>query len=133
MTFVNRMDDRQLQCQRRMLRLRVLAVSQEAVTPTRQAAGIRDATNAVISEVETMSRAALESSARKPGAETFLWVRVSRLAMAADDAVNASRRGDLAALNAHLRHFDTLLTAIWTVQDTVYGHEPVTRRQALPV
>ena len=128
MTFVNRMDDRQLQCQRRMLGLRFSAVSQDAVTPARQAADIRDATNAVISEVEAMSRAVLGSGGHKPGAETFLWVRVTRLAMAADDAVNAARRGDLSALNAHLRHFDTLLTAIWTVQDTMYGQVPVTRR-----
>jgi len=128
MTFVNRMDDRQLQCQRQLLRLRILALSQDAATPARQAAGIRDTTNAVISQVEAMSRAVLEAGAHKPGTETFLWVRVTRLAMAADDAVNAARSGDLAALNAHLRHFDTLLTAIWTVQDTMYGQEPVTRR-----
>jgi hypothetical protein len=128
MTFVNRMDARQLQCQRQLLRLRILALSQDAATLAQQAAGIRDTTNAVISQVEAMSRAALVAGAHKPGAETFLWVRVTRLAMAADDAVNAARSGDLAALNAHLRHFDTLLTAIWTVQDTMHGQEPVTRR-----
>ncbi len=67
-----------------------------------------------------MSRAVLEAGAHKPGTETFLWVRVTRLAMAADDAVDAARSGDLAALYAHLRHLDTLLTAIWTVQDTYF-------------
>lgn len=128
MTFADRMSDRQLQCQRQLLRLRMLAQSRDVGTPARQAAAIREATNAVISEVEAMSRAVLEADAHKPGAETFLWVRVTRLAMAADNAVNAARSGDFPALNAHLRHFDTLLTAIWTVLDTVYGQELMTSR-----
>jgi hypothetical protein len=98
------------------------------MTSARQAAEIRDATNAVIAEVEATSRAVLETSGQELGAETFLWVRVTRLAMAADQAVNAARSGDISALDAHLRHFDALTSAIWTVQDAVYGQEPATRR-----
>jgi hypothetical protein len=103
-------------------------LSQDGMPPLRQAAEIRRATNAVIAEVEAMSRAVLEASRQEPGGEAFLWVRVTRLAMAADDAVDAARHGDLAALDAHLRHFDALTRAIWTVRDAVYGREPATRR-----
>jgi hypothetical protein len=120
-TFTDPTGDRQLACRRRLLRLRMAVLSQDAMTSARQAAEIRHATNAVIAEVEAMSRDVLEASRHEPGGETFLWVRVTRLAMAADDAVNAARNGDLAALDAHLRHFDSLTLAIWTVQDAVYG------------
>jgi hypothetical protein len=128
MTFDDPMADRQLRCQRQLLRLRMLVISQDGMAPARQAAEIRDATNAVIAEVEATSHAVLEAGGHEPGAETFLWVRVTRLAVAADQAVNAARRGDLAALHAHLRHFDSLTSAMWTVQHAVYGQEPTTRR-----
>jgi hypothetical protein len=128
MTTADLMSDRQLRCRRQLLRLRMLVLSQDGMAPARQAAEIRDATNAVIAEVEATSRAVLEVGGHAPGAETFLWVRVTRLATAADQAVNAARRGDLAALHAHLRHFDSLTSAMWTVQDAVYGQEPTTRR-----
>ena len=46
---------------------------------------VRDATNAVIAEVEAMSRTAIRASEqREPQAETFLWVRVARLGAAAE-------------------------------------------------
>ena len=126
-TIADQTDDRQLRCQRQLLMLRMLVLGQDGMTPTRQAAEIREATNAVIAEVEATSRAVLESGGREPEAETFLWVRVTRLAMAADQAVNAARGGELGALDAHLRHFDTLTAAIWTVQDAVYGGQPAAR------
>lgn len=50
-------------------------------------------------------------------------MRVARLTVAADQAVDAARGGALRALRAHLQHFDTLASAIWTVQDAIYGHE----------
>ncbi len=128
MTFDHSTDDRRLRCQRRLLSARLLVLSPDSVSPSRLAADVRDATNAVIAEVETMSRAAVEASRREPGDETFLWVRVTRLAVAADRAVNAARSGDLAGLDAHLRHFDSLTSAIWTVRDAVYGPEPAARR-----
>ena len=128
MTTADLKGDRQLRSQRQLLRLRMLVLSQDGMAPTRQAAEIRDATNAVIAEVEATSRAVLETGGHAPGAETFLWVRVTRLAMAADQAVNAARGGDMPALDAHLRHFDALTSAIWAVQDAVYGQEPTARR-----
>jgi hypothetical protein len=128
MTTADLKGDRQLRCQRQLLRLRMLVLSQDDMASARQAAEIRDATNAVIAEVEATSRAVLEAGGHAPGAETFLWVRVTRLAMAADQAMNAARHGDLAALHAHLRHFDALTSAMWTVRHAVYGQEPTTRR-----
>ncbi len=128
MTFDVLTADRQLRCQRQLLKLRMLVLSQDGMAPARQAAQIRDATNTVIAEVEATSRTVLAAGGHEPGAETFLWVRVTRLAVAADQAVNAARRGDTSALNAHLRHFDALTSAIWTVQDAVYGQEQTPRR-----
>lgn len=128
MTTADLKGNRQLRCQRQLLRLRMQVLSQDGMTPARQAAKIRAATNAVITEVEATSRAVLEDGGHAPGAETFLWVRVTRLAMAADQAVGAARSGNISALDAHLRHFDALTSAIWTVQGAVYGQEPATRR-----
>lgn len=126
MTFDESTGDRRLRCQRQLLRLRFLVLSQEGMTPSRHAREIRDATNAVIAEVEAVSRAVVTACRREPDAETFLWVRVTRLAMAADQAVGAARSGDRAALDAHVRHFDSLTSAIWTVQEAVYGQGPGT-------
>ena len=48
----------------------------------------------------------------------------------AEDAVAAARAGDAADLRRHLRRFDTLTTAIWTVQDALSGAHPVPRQSA---
>lgn len=86
---------------------------------------IRDATNAVIAEVEAMSRAAVHASERQePQAETFLWVRVARLVAAADRAVDAARSRDVPGVRANLYQFDTLTSALWTVQRATYGEPP---------
>jgi hypothetical protein len=61
-----------------------------------------------------LSRAVLAASPHEPEAEAFLWVRVTRLASAADQAVDAARSGDYAALGACLRHFETLTSAMRT-------------------
>ena len=53
------------------------------------------------------------------GDGTFLRVRLDRLAASADDAVAAARAGDSGELRRHLRRFDTLTAAIWTVQDAL--------------
>jgi hypothetical protein len=108
-------------------RLRFLAGSQDGTAFSRDvAAEIRNVTNAVIAEAEAMSRATLrDRNPREPQADTFLWVRVTRLAAAADRAVNAALSGDLGSLRAHLRNFETLTSAVWTVRDAVYDPEPV--------
>lgn len=133
MTFADEIDSHKSRCRQPLLRLRSLARSPDAAGPAREVtAVIRDATNAIIAEAEAMSRAAIRASdERGPGAETFLRVRVTRLAAAADRAVGAARSEDISQLRAHLRHFDTLTSAIWAVERAVYGQRPVSG-QRLP-
>lgn len=125
MTFDDQMRDHRSRCQRQLSRLRMVTLGQDGLAlPRRVAAEIRDATNAIITETEAMSRAVLKAGREEPGAETFLWVRVTRLALAADQAVTAAYNGDVHELRTHLHHFDTLTSAIWTVQHAVHGRQP---------
>ena len=122
MTVAGQTDNRRVRCRQQLSRLRTLALGQGGTLPSQQAAGeIREAANSVLAEVEAMamSRTVLEGGRRDPGAETFLWVRVNRLAATADQAVDAARRGDAAGLLAHLRRFETLTSAMWTVRDAI--------------
>lgn len=122
----DQLDDYQSRCRQQLLRLRLLAGSQDGTAlPPKFAVEIRDATNAIIAEVEAMSRTAIGASERQePQAETFLWVRVARLAAAADRAVDAARSRDVPGLRAHLQQFDTLTSALWAVQHATYGKQP---------
>jgi hypothetical protein len=125
MASYGQLNDYQSQCRQQLLRLRILAGSQDGTALSWEfTAEVRDATNAVIAEVEAMSRTAIRASEqREPQAETFLWVRVARLAAAADRAVDAARSRDVPALRAHLQQFDTLTSALWAVQDATYGKQ----------
>jgi len=126
MTFLHQMDVHQSRCQEQLLRLRMLARTWDgAAVPQEVVAEIRDATNTIIAEAEAMTRAAIRDHRRQePQAETFLWVRITRLAAAADRAVDAARSRDVPGLRAHLRQFDTLTSAIWAVQHAAYGKQP---------
>jgi hypothetical protein len=88
---------------------------------------IAQATGAVVAEAEAAGQAVLTTRPGDPhrGDGTFLRVRLDRLAAAAEDAVAAARAGDSAGLRRHLRHFDTLTAAIWTVQDALSVPHPV--------
>src|SRR5215469_5769280 len=128
MTFDDQMRNHRSRCQRQLSRLRMLTLGQDGmVLPGRVAMEIREATNAIIAETEAMSRAVVRAGGEEPGAETFLWVRVTRLALAADQAVMAARNADVHELRTHLHHFDTLTSAIWTVQHAV--HKPLNGSQ----
>ena len=124
MTLDDQVRDHLWRCQRQLLALRMLGFAQDGTGLSRQAAAVRDVTNEVIVEAEAMSRAALEGGgAGGQGSEIFIGARVTRLAMAADLAVAAARGGDAAALRDHLRHFDTLASALWTVHAALSGQE----------
>ena len=125
MASYGQLDDYQSRCRQQLLRLRLLAGSRDGTAlPRGFTVEVRDATNAIIAEVEAMSRTAIGASERQqPQAETFLWVRVARLAAAADRAVDAARRRDVPGLRAHLQQFDTLTSALWTVQHATYGNK----------
>jgi hypothetical protein len=118
--LVDQADDRRLRCRHQLSRLWTLALSQDSGPVSLRASELRDAANAILGEVEAMGRTVLDGDGRlAPAAETFLWVRVTRLAATSDQAVDAARRGDAAGLLAHLRHFETLMSALWTVRDAL--------------
>lgn len=120
MTFVGQVDNRRSRCRQQLARMSLLAPDHDAMArPPRVAADVREVTNAIIAEMEAACRAVIGNARYEPGAETFLWVRVARLAATADRAVSAARRGDVAELRGHLRHFETLALAVWTVQDAI--------------
>jgi hypothetical protein len=62
---------------------------------------------------------ALGAGSDRPGDGTFLRVRLDRLAAAADNAIAAARAGDFGEMRQYLRRFDTLTSAIWTVQSRI--------------
>lgn len=121
MASYGQLDDYHSRCRQQLLGLRLLVGSQEGTALPREfTAELRDATNAVIAEVE----AALQAAERQePQAETFLWARIARLAAAADRAVDAARGRDVPGLLAHLHQFDTLTSALWTVQHATYSQQ----------
>jgi hypothetical protein len=89
---------------------------------------VAQATGTVLAEAEAASRAVLTAVgvvADRPGDGTFLRVRLDRLAAAANDAMTAASAGDSGEMRRHLRRFDALTAAIWTVQDAVYGSRRV--------
>lgn len=115
----------QVRCQPHLLALRMLARS-EAATAQAVAEVVR-ATRAVLAEAEAAgvtARAPAGDAPGNPRAGTFLGVRLNRLAAAADDAIAAAAAGDSAQLRRHLGRFDALTSAIWAVQDAVYGSAP---------
>lgn len=121
MFLVDQTDDRRLRCRQQLSRLWALVLSQDSGPMSLPvAAELRDAANAILAEVEVMGRTMPDGDGRlAPAAETFLWVRVARLATTADQLVDAARRGDTPGLRAHLRHFETLASALWTVRDAM--------------
>ena len=131
MTFADQIRDHQSRCHPHLLRLRLAARGEDSsVAPGQLVAEVRDATNAILAEAENAVRTALTAAVdmrREPATETFLWARLARLADAADDAVSAAHRGDTPGLRTRVRRFDELTSAIWTVQDAVYGQVPLPR------
>jgi hypothetical protein len=129
MTRTESAQHRGSRCQQELSRLRMLVLRGDSLLSSGyQAAEIRQATNAVIAEAEAASNTALGIGGHQFGAEAFLWVRVARLATAADRAVDAAHTGDLPAARAHLRHFDTLISAFWTVRNAMHGLGPAIDR-----
>lgn len=129
MFVADQIHEHQARCAAPLFSLRMLAQGEAgAPLPRRVMVEITQATSAVLAEAEAAGRAALATARVRddhPGDEAFLRVRLDRLAAAADDAIAAARNGDPGEMRRHLRHFDVLTAAIWTVQDAVYGSRRV--------
>ena len=118
MTAAEEIQDHQARCQPDLLALRMLV--RNGGEPTRAAAEVGRATSAIIAEACAASQAALaDRSCRHPGAETFLRVRLNRLAKAAAEAVAAAQEDDAARLRHYLRRFEAVTDAIWTAERAV--------------
>ena len=136
MSVANQIHDHQANCLVPLISLQMLAQG-EAGTPLPRWAVVEvaQATSTVLAEAEAAGHAILSAAGVQsdhPEAWTFLRVRLDRLATAADDAITAAREGDTGAMRKHLRRFDALTSAIWTVQDAVYGSPgPAPRRTPL--
>jgi hypothetical protein len=128
MSTADQIQDHQERCRAHLLSLRMLAWGEE--DPALAAAQADKATGAIIAEVEAAIQAALAAdvgSRRRPAAGTFLRVRLDRLAAAAQELVTAARDEDYPGLRRHLRRFEALTSASWTVQHAVFGPVPPPR------
>jgi hypothetical protein len=127
MTITDKIEDHQARCQPYMLRLRMIARDDPGTVLTWQAVTeIVQATAAILAEAKASGSDA--RAAGSPGAATFLNVRLSRLAVAANDAIAAAGDGDSGLLRRHLHRFEVLTSAIWTVQQAVSVPDPGRRR-----
>ena len=126
MTVAGETQDHEARCLSHLISLRMLAHGEAGVPlPRWAAAEVAQAAGAILAEAEVACHAALiVSSGQNPVDGTFLRVRLDRLAAVADDAIAAARAGNSAAMARHLRRFDALTSAIWTVQQAVYGSGP---------
>ena len=129
MSVADQIHDHQARCLAPLISLRMLAQG-EAGTPLPRwvVVEVAQATGTVLAEAEAAGRAGLSegsASTSHPRDETFLRVRLERLAAAADAAITAARAGDSAEMRVHLLRFESLTSAIWTVQDAVFGSRGV--------
>jgi hypothetical protein len=132
MSVADQIQDHRARCLAQLIKLRMLARDEAGTPPPRwMVVEIARATSAILDEAEAAGRAALAAVGGDRGRrdETFLRVRLDRLAAAANDTITAARAGNSAELRQHLDRFDVLTSAIWSVHDAVYGP----RRTRLPV
>ena len=121
MSVADQIREHQARCLTPLISLRMLAQGEAGMPlPRWVVVEVAQATATVLAEAEAAGRAALAAASDHPGDETFLRVRLDRLTAAADDAIEAARAGDSSEMRRHLRKFDALTSAIWTVQDSVY-------------
>ena len=129
MSVADQIHDYQARCLAPLISLRMLAQGEAGMPlPRWVEVEVAQATGAVIAEAEAAGRATLSAigaSVVHPRDETFMRVRLERLAVAANAAITAARAGDFAEMRVHLRRFESLTSAIWTVQNAVSGSRQV--------
>jgi hypothetical protein len=125
MSVTDQIQEHRARCVAPLISLQMLADGEAGVPlPRWVAVEVAQATGTVLAEAEAAGHAALAAadvSGNHPGDETFLRVRLDRLAATADRAIAAARTGDSGEMRAHLRRFGALTSAMWTVQDAVCG------------
>ena len=127
MSVADQIRDHQSRCLADLITLQMLAHGEAGVPlPRWVVVQVARSTGAVLAEAEAAAQTAQNVASRGPNPrdETFLRVRLTRLAASADDAIAAARDGDSAALRRHLNRFDALTSAIWAVQHAVYDPAP---------
>jgi hypothetical protein len=116
--------DHHVRCEPHLARLQMMAryEAHEPVPP-----GLPDevvaATTAVLAEAQAarvVMVAALPSGQRR-AVTAFLDARLGRLAAAADQMAAAAEDRDVPTLRRHLRKFEVLTSALWTVQLELSG------------
>ena len=129
MSTADPVQEHQARCLAPLISLRMLAQGEAGVPlPRWVVVEVAQATNTVLTEVEAAGRAVLIAAGAgngHSGDAAFLRVRLDRLATAASDAIAAAGAGDFGEMRRHLCRFDVLTSAIWTVQDAVYGSRRV--------
>lgn len=135
MSVADQIQDHRARCLAHLIKLRMLARDEAGTPPPRWVVvEIARATSAILAEAEAAGRAALAAVGGDRGRrdETFLRVRLDRLAAAANDTITAARAGNSVELRQHLHRFDVLTSAIWSVHDAVYDprrtRRPVSRQ-----
>jgi hypothetical protein len=135
MSVTDQIREHRARCLAPLISLRMLAQGEAGVPlPRWVVVEVAQATGMVLAEAEAAGRAALAAvglGGNHPGDETFLRVRLDRLAAAADRAIAAARAGDSGEMRAHLRRFGALTSAMWTVQDAVCGSRRVSAAPAV--
>ena len=126
MSVADQIKDHQARCLAPLTSLRMLAQGEAGVPlPRWVVVEVAQATGTVLAEAEAAALTTVGVNSDHPGDGTFLRVRLDRLAAAASDAITAARAGDFGEMRRHLRRFDALTSAIWTVQEAVYGSRRV--------
>lgn len=129
MSVADQIQDHQARCVAALISLRMLAQGEAGLPlPRWVVVEVAQATGTVLAEAEAASHAVLTAAGvggDRPESGIFLRVRLDRLAVAANDAITAARMGESGEMRRHLRRFDALTSAIWTVQDAVYGSRRV--------
>jgi hypothetical protein len=118
MTVADRTEGHQARCLPHLLVLRMLVSDDaEAPSPWLVMSEVAQATDAILAEAEAAGHEARAVGGDGPGPGIFRAVRLSRLAVAAGEAVAAAGAGDFVQLRRHLRRFEALTSAIWAVQE----------------
>ena len=129
MPSAGQMRDHRERCRPYLLTLRMLARGEGE--PALAAAQAAQATGAIIAEVAAAIQAAPgadRGTRRRPADRVFPRVRLNRLAAAAEQVAAAARDEDTAGLRRHLRRFEALTSASWTVEHAVGDPVPPGRR-----